>query len=56
MTNSSELGLSRSGQSSKALKKMSIKSAFALGFGKKAASAAAEDIAAAAYQLGEQSQ
>ncbi|MGW8342542.1 type III secretion system effector avirulence protein AvrXacE2, partial [Xanthomonas axonopodis pv. khayae] len=56
LTNSSELGLSRAEQSSKALKKMSIKSACALGFGKKAASAAAEGIAAAAYQLCEQSQ
>ncbi|MCC8488386.1 avirulence protein, partial [Xanthomonas citri pv. fuscans] len=53
LTNTSELGLSRSGRSSKALKKMSIN---ALGFGKKAASATAQSIAAAASQLGEQTE
>ncbi|MFA0924486.1 avirulence protein [Xanthomonas fragariae] len=51
-----ELGLSSSAHGSNVLNKMSIESACALGFGKKAASAAAESIAAAAYQLGEQTE
>ena len=56
LASTSELGLSRLGQGSNALRKISIDSAYTLGFGKKAASAAAQSIAAAAYQLGEQTE